>query len=190
MALITCPACGNSVSERALSCPRCGDPLSRQTPASAGNISAPEKPELKKDYDFFDFDRKTYLKKRSGDDPEMVGQVMDKWNWGAFTFTWIWGAANGIYWTLLLAIPVFGWFAGLAVAFVLGKRGNRLAWESKDKEWDNLQEFVRVQRFWAIGAAAFWSLIFIIVIIVAIVVAAAPEGGYSVDLEEVIDVML
>ncbi len=182
MALITCPACGNSVSERAPSCPRCGEPIAQKPQASAAQ-SEKAAQEAEKDYQFINFDRKAYLKKKSNDDPQEVERAMDKWNWGAFGLTWIWGAGNGVYLTLLLLIPVFGWIATPIVAFVLGKKGNRLAWESKDKEWDDLNEFRRVQRFWTIGAAAVWSVLLLLILIVILVAIFMPP----VDAGEMIE---
>ena len=32
MALITCPACGKQISDRAVSCPHCGEPIQGQEP--------------------------------------------------------------------------------------------------------------------------------------------------------------
>lgn len=184
MALITCPACGNSVSERAASCPRCGEPISQKQ-----HSATPEQPrrEPETDYLFVDFDRKTYLKKKSNDDPEEVERVMRKWNWGAFGLTWIWGAGNGIFMTLLLLIPILGWIATPIVAIVLGKKGNRLAWESKDKEWENINEFRRVQRFWALGAAAVWSLLILAVIVIIIVARFAMDAEIEVDAMDLIE---
>ncbi len=173
MALIICPACGNSVSERALSCPRCGEPIAQKNHTDADQSkTATQEPD--KDYQFINFDRKSYLKKKSNDDPEEVEQVMQKWNWGAFFLTWIWGAANGVYITLLLLIPVLGWIAIPIAAFVLGKKGNRLAWESKDKEWEDINEFRRVQRFWAMGGAAVWAVLLLLILILALAIIFMP----------------
>jgi hypothetical protein len=33
MALVTCPDCGNSVSDQAVACPKCARPINRQTAA-------------------------------------------------------------------------------------------------------------------------------------------------------------
>ncbi len=183
MALIICPACGNSVSERAPSCPRCGEPMSAESrlssPAEGGNHT----PEPDKDYQFVDFDRKNYLRKKSNDDPEEVERAVRKWNWGAFFLTWIWGAGNGVYATLLLLIPVLGWIATPIVAIVLGTKGNRLAWESKDKEWDNINEFRRVQRFWAMGGAAVWAvlLLAVLILVLAVVFISPTEAGEMIE---------
>ena len=36
MALVSCPECGNSVSERAPACPKCGAPIAAQTIEATG----------------------------------------------------------------------------------------------------------------------------------------------------------
>ena len=187
MALITCPACGNSVSERASSCPRCGEPIAQKSQATAP--AQPETPAVQEpdtDYQFINFDRKKYLKKKSDDDPEEVDRVMRKWNWGAFFLTWIWGAGNGVYITLLLLIPVLGWIATPIVAIVLGAKGNRLSWESRDKEWDDINEFRRVQRFWAMGGAAVWVVLLLVILGLVMAVIFMPKE-IEVDAMDIIE---
>jgi hypothetical protein len=71
--------------------------------------------------------------------PELQG-----WNWGAFLLTWIWGIGNKVWLALLALIPIP--IAGLAVAIVLGVKGNEWAWQSK--KWDSIEQFRRTQRTW------------------------------------------
>ncbi len=182
MGLIVCPVCGNSVSDRAASCPRCGEPFASSA-------------EPENDYRYVDIDGGSKnLKRRTADNPEEVERVMRKWNWGAFGLTWVWGVGNGVYWTLLLLIPVFGWVAAIVVAFVLGRRGNRLAWNSHDKSWDSLEDFRRVQRYWAIGAVAVWAIVILLAVILAIVFTYVynliPAEGITVDADSALDSFL
>jgi heme/copper-type cytochrome/quinol oxidase subunit 2 len=79
------------------------------------------------------------------------------WNWGAFMMNWLWGIFNKTYIALLILVPI----VGLVMPFVLGFKGNAWAW--RNKRWDSLEHFRRVQRKWAI-----WG---VIVLIVALVVA-------------------
>lgn len=74
--------------------------------------------------------------------PEIAG-----WNWGAFVFTWIWGIYNNTYIALLSLFPP----AHLIMMFILGAKGNEWAW--RNREWDSIDEFQRVQRNWAV-----WSV--------------------------------
>ena len=78
---------------------------------------------------------------------------LDRWNWGAFVFVWIWGIANRTYRSLWALIPV----VNIVMAFVLGARGNRWAWQHKD--WDGIEHFRRVQRRWATAAPIFVLLL-------------------------------
>jgi len=75
-----------------------------------------------------------------------------KWNWGAFLLTWIWGLANKVYISLLALIP----FVGIVMAFVLGFKGNEWAW--KNKWWDSIEHFNRVQRQWTIAGILVYIL--------------------------------
>ena len=84
------------------------------------------------------------------------------WNWGAFFFGWLWGIFNGVYWTLLMLIPMalsYMWPAAsivtLIVEIFLGIKGSELAWESK--KWSSLREFNETQHKWA--KAVLWLVI-------------------------------
>lgn len=73
------------------------------------------------------------------------------WSWGAFLLSWIWAIGNRTWIGLLAIIP----YVGLIVAIYLGIKGRELAW--KNKQWDSLEHFNRVQKRWSI-----WSLIIIV----------------------------
>lgn len=83
-----------------------------------------------------------------GDD-SIVPQEINKWNWGAFFFSWIWGLGNRTYLALLFFVP----FLGFAMMVVLGVKGSEWAW--RNKKWDSVEHFQRVQRKWAIAAITF-----------------------------------
>lgn len=68
---------------------------------------------------------------------------LNKWNWGAFLLTWIWGAGNNVWIALLALIPG----VNLVMAIVLGVKGTAWAWE-KNKCLD-YSEFVKIQKKWA-----------------------------------------
>jgi heme/copper-type cytochrome/quinol oxidase subunit 2 len=82
------------------------------------------------------------------------------WNWGAFMMNWLWGIFNKTYIALLTLVPI----VGLVIPFVLGFKGNAWAW--RNKRWDSLEHFRRVQRKWTI-----WGIIILIVSAVAAVVS-------------------
>jgi hypothetical protein len=86
-----------------------------------------------------------------------------KWNWGAFLLSWIWGLGNRTYIALLALLP----FANIVMPFVLGAKGNEWAW--RNKHWDSIEHFKRVQRLWTIWGV---SLLGVIILLIGIGVFA------------------
>ena len=79
---------------------------------------------------------------------------LDRWNWGAFLLNWIWGIGNNTFIALLMFVPV----VNLVMPFVLGAKGSAWAW--RNKRWDSVDHFKRVQRLWAIcGVVAVIALV-------------------------------
>lgn len=85
------------------------------------------------------------------DMPAEIPTEIDRWNWGAFLLTWIWGVGNGVFISLLVFIPLFGI---LIMPFVLGAKGSAWAW--RRRRWDSVAHFRRVQRLWAIWGVVIW----------------------------------
>lgn len=83
-------------------------------------------------------------------DGAAVPAEIDRWNWGAFLLNWIWGIGNGTFIALLCFVPL----VGLVMMFVLGAKGSAWAW--RNKRWDGVEHFRRVQRRWAIAGALLW----------------------------------
>ena len=77
-----------------------------------------------------------------------VPAEIDRWNWGAFLLTWIWGIGNSTFIALLMFIP----FVNVAMWFVLGAKGSAWAW--RNKRWESVEHFKRTQRKWAM-----WGII-------------------------------
>jgi hypothetical protein len=94
------------------------------------------------------------------------------WNWGAFLLTWAWGIGNKVWLSLLGLIPLP--FVGLAVAILLGLKGNEWAWQYK--KWDSVEHFRRTQRFWMFWGIA--SLIAPFVFILGITLIIVGLLGY------------
>lgn len=78
----------------------------------------------------------------------VVPPELDRWNWGAFILTWIWGLGNRTYIALLIFVP----FVNVAMPFVLGFYGSRWAWQNRT--WNDTDHFKKVQRNWSIVAAS------------------------------------
>lgn len=83
-------------------------------------------------------------------EPGVVPDEIKKWNWGAFTYTFIWGIGNYTYLPLLCFIPIFN----LIWVFVCGAKGNEWAWRSG--KFNNVEDFVATQQTWNLaGLVAF-----------------------------------
>jgi hypothetical protein len=68
---------------------------------------------------------------------------VDRWNWGAFLLSWVWGIGNSTFIALLALVP----FVNLVMPFVLGARGSEWAW--RNKRWESVEAFRATQRRWA-----------------------------------------
>jgi len=68
------------------------------------------------------------------------------WSWGAFLLSWIWAIFNKTWIGLLCLVP----YIGFIVSIYLGIKGRELAW--RNKHWESLEHFNRVQRKWSIWA--------------------------------------
>jgi hypothetical protein len=83
---------------------------------------------------------------------------IDRWNWGAFLLSWIWGIGNNTFIAFLAFVPV----VGIVMPFVLGAKGSAWAW--RNKRWDSIEDFKATQRKWAIAG---------LITIVAVVILTA-----------------
>lgn len=93
----------------------------------------------------------------------MTPQSLDKWNWGAFLLSWIWGIFNNVYWTLVALIPIP--LVGLIVAIIAGVKGTRQSWENGHWNESNYSEFAQKQHNWAIAGLIVLLLSFVSTII-------------------------
>lgn len=90
---------------------------------------------------------------------DSIPAEIDEWNWGAFFLHGIWGLGNKTYIALFAFVPVIN----VVMMFILGFKGNKMAW--KNKEWESIEHFKSVQRYWNIaGLVAFviYGIIFIL----------------------------
>lgn len=84
---------------------------------------------------------------------------LNKFNWGAFFLSWIWGIGNKSYLTLLVFllplvafIPLVNMLGGLvALGLVIwfGIKGNEWAWHNR--HFEGVEEFKKVQKAWTIA---------------------------------------
>ena len=90
------------------------------------------------------------------------------WSWGAFICNWIWCIYNNTWIGLLALVP----YIGVIVAIYLGFKGRELAW--KNKRWDSLEHFNKVQRSWSK-----WALIIFLGVILIGILAAIALPAYQ-----------
>jgi len=96
-------------------------------------------------------------------------KYLNKWNWGAFYFSWLWGVCNGVYWPLIVLIPYVGQIAALIICFVLGANGSRYAW---DKFNGSASDFDLKQEAWAKAAGVCFCITIILIIIFIFLIVA------------------
>lgn len=87
----------------------------------------------------------------------VVPLEIDRWNWGAFLLTWIWGVCNSTFIALLMFVP----FVNFVMPFVLGARGSAWAW--RNRRWESVDAFKATQRRWA-----WWGLAILLLSILAV----------------------
>lgn len=90
---------------------------------------------------------------------------LNKWNWGAFFLTGIWGLGNGCWWLFLIYVfIVLGYFIpfvniltglmSITLSVVCGAKGNEWAWNNKS--WSSIQNFHESQQTWTkVGLGVF-----------------------------------
>jgi len=102
--------------------------------------------------------------------PELQG-----WNWGGFLLTWVWGIGNRVWISLISLIPVP--IVGLAIAIVLGIKGNEWAWQNK--KWNSIEHFRHTQRVWLYwGIAALVAPFVLIIGLLLILIGVLGYYGY------------
>ena len=90
------------------------------------------------------------------------------WSWGAFLLNWIWAVFNSTWIGLLCLVP----YVGFVMSIYLGIKGREMAW--KNKRWDSVEHFNRVQRLWSI-----WALVLIVGVMGIGILAAIALPAYS-----------
>lgn len=108
-----------------------------------------------------------------------IDKEVDKWNWGAFYFGWLWGVFNKVYLALIqLVVNIFAFalsamglgviaplfsLASLGIGIWLGVKGSRMAWDNG--AYRNLEHFRRVRHGWNVAAAITFGVSVFIVIV-------------------------
>ena len=109
------------------------------------------------------------MKDKSGVPEEIKG-----WSWAGFLWTWIWAIGNKTWIGLLALINPISFI----IAIILGVKGREWAW--KNKKWESVEEFNRVQRswvkWWLIIVLPLWLLSFLGIMAFAIISAIDPKA--------------
>jgi len=122
---------------------------------------------------------------QGANNPAEIPRELDRWNWGAFFLNWIWGLGNSTYIALLMFVP----FVNLIMIFILGARGSAWAW--KNKQWQDVEHFKRVQKAWAIWGLVSWIAVIVLTVgftfwIISTVSAIIKQSEpYQIALEEI-----
>jgi hypothetical protein len=94
---------------------------------------------------------------------------LDRWNWGAAFFNWIWALGHKLWVYALLGFVLS--FIPFAAFILFGLKGNEWAWERGG--YASVEELRAKERKWAIAAL----IVFVISILLAILVVAASGGS-------------
>lgn len=90
-------------------------------------------------------------------------------SWGAFFLNWIWGGFNKTYIGFFALVP----YIGFVMVVYLGFKGRELAW--KNKRWESVEHFNRVQKKWSIWGVCLFVVPLVIGIVAAIALPAYQE---------------
>ena len=113
--------------------------------------------------------------------PETVPEGVRGWSWGAFLLNWIWAVGNNTWIGLLALIPI----VNIPVSFWLGMNGREQAW--RNRHWDSIDHFNRVQRLWSQWAV---GIILGYVGIVALIMLLGSAGGTHHPADEADDTVV
>lgn len=102
---------------------------------------------------------------------------LDRFNWGAFFTGWIWAIAMKNPLAFVLSF-----FLGFIGNIIIAIEGNKWAWQTR--EFDSLEEFIKVQEAWTkIGLVffilylIFSTILFIAMIVIMIIIFTNLESG-------------
>ena len=109
------------------------------------------------------------LQKISRSSSDLIPDGIKGWSWGAFLFNWIWAIGNRTWIGLFALIP----YVGFIMAIILGIKGREWAW--KNKQWDSVEHFNRVQRKWSVWAGVLIGGVMGLGIIAAISIPAYQD---------------
>jgi hypothetical protein len=105
----------------------------------------------------------------SGKKEKIYPEGIKGWSWGAFILNWIWAIGNKSYVGLLAFVP----YVGFLVVIYLGFKGREMAW--RNKRWESVEHFNRVQRKWSKWGAIIIVGTFVLGILASIMIPAYQD---------------
>lgn len=133
----------------------------------------------------------TLFVNNSGQGPNVTvpEEVADKFNWGAFLLSWIWGLGNKTYITLVMLatvvlafIPIVNFVSGmvqLGLAIWFGIKGNEWAWQNK--KFESVEAFHAYQKKWVVAGIILLAVCAILAILAIFLIMAVAMSGTSVN---------
>ena len=101
--------------------------------------------------------------------------IIEAWNWGAFSLSWIWGVFNGLYWPLIVIainfIPYVGVIISLCICVLLGKNGNLYAWRKAKQKGYSVDYFTYIQSKWN-TAGQIVMIVFVLLLLLLLMIYA------------------
>lgn len=104
----------------------------------------------------------------SGSEEVNIPEGVKGWSWGGFLWGWVWAIGNKTWIGLLALVP----YIGLIMNIILGVHGREWAW--KNKKWDSIEQFKRIQKNWVIAWFVIGILPLIAILSVAILATINP----------------
>ena len=111
------------------------------------------------------------------------GSQKTKFNWGAFFLTWAWGIFNKTYITLIVIpismIPIIGIILNFACSIWFGINGNK--WALENKEFKDLDEFVKYQKSFVVASIILYLLYLVVLIFGALDITMHLQLFYKLE---------
>ncbi len=134
------------------------------------------------------------------EEEKLLRRELRKFNWGAFAFSWFWGACNGVFHKCIVALVLFVialfWpniilvLVLIGYAIYLGINGNR--WVYNEKRITDVPKFIKGQRIWAaavlilLGLSAGFLFIIIPLMIKSVGDLFSPAGRAELMLKSTV----